>query len=50
MEAANVFGSIHVQGHGVDVADADCFISRYRFFGLPRFTGLPAKMKEELPA
>ena len=25
-------------------------LSRYRFFGLPRFTGLPAKMKGELPA
>jgi hypothetical protein len=50
MEAASVFGSIHVQGHGADAADADCLISRYRFFGLPRFTGLPAKMKEELPA
>jgi hypothetical protein len=50
MEAANVFGPIHVQGHGADEADVDRLISRYRFFGLPRFTGLPAKMKEELPA
>jgi hypothetical protein len=39
-----------VQGHGVDEADFDRIISRYRFFGLPRFTGLPAKMKKELPA
>jgi hypothetical protein len=39
-----------VQGNGVDGADVDPLVSRYRFFGLPRFTGLPAKMKEELPA
>ena len=50
MEAASVFGPIHVQGHGVDEADVDRLISRYRIFGLPRFSGLPAKMKEELPA
>jgi hypothetical protein len=50
MEAASVFGPIHVQGHGVDEADVDRLISRYRFFGLSRLTGLPAKMKEELPA
>jgi hypothetical protein len=50
MEAAIVFGPIHVQGNGVDEADADRLVSRYRFFCLPRFTGLPAKMKEELPA
>ena len=50
MEAAIVFGPIHVQGNGVDEADVDHLVSRYRFFGLPRFTGLPAKMKEELPA
>jgi hypothetical protein len=30
--------------------DVDHLVSRYRFFGLPRFTWLPAKMKEELPA
>ena len=45
-----VFGLIHVQGNGVDEADVDRLISRYRFFGLSRLTGLPAKMKEELPA
>jgi hypothetical protein len=50
MEAAIVFGPIHVQGSGVGEADVDHLVSRYRFFGLPRFTGLPAKMKEELPA
>jgi hypothetical protein len=50
MEAANVFDPMHVQGHGVDEADVDRLISRYRIFGLPRFSGLPAKMKEELPA
>ena len=50
MEAAIVFGPIHVQGSGADEADVDRLVSRYRFFGLPRFTGLPAKMKEELPA
>ena len=50
MEAAMVFGPIHVQGNGVDDADVDRRISRSRFFGLPCFTGLPAKMKEELPA
>ena len=50
MEAAIVFGRIHVQGSGVDEADVDHLASRYRFFGLPRFTGLPTKMKEELPA
>ena len=50
MEAASVLGPIHVQGNGVDEADVDRLVSRYRFFGLPRFTGLPAKMKEELPA
>jgi hypothetical protein len=31
-------------------ATVDHLVSRYRFFGLPRFTGLPAKLKEELPA
>ena len=50
MEAANVFDPMHVQGHGVDEADVDRLISRYRIFGLLRFSGLPAKMKEELPA
>jgi hypothetical protein len=50
MEAAIVFGPIHVQGNGVDEADVGDHASRYRFFGLPHFTGLPVKMKEELPA
>ena len=50
MEAAIVFGPIHVQGNGVNEADVDRLVSRYRFFGLSLFTGLPAKMKEELPA
>ena len=50
MEAAIVFGPIHVQGNGVDEADVDRLVSCYRFFRLPRFTGLPTKMKEELPA
>ena len=49
MVAAIVFGPIHVQGNGVDEADVDHLASRYRFFGLARFTGLPAKMKKELP-
>jgi hypothetical protein len=49
MEAAIVFGPIHVQGNGVDEEDVDSPVSRYRFFGLPRFTGLPAKMKGGLP-
>jgi hypothetical protein len=40
----------HVQGQGADEAYAGRLISRYRFFVLPRFTGLPAKIKEELPA
>ena len=44
MEAAIVFGPIHVQGNGVDEADVDRLVLRYRFFCLPRFTGLPAKM------
>jgi hypothetical protein len=39
-----------VQGNGVDKADAGRLVSHCRFFGLPRFTGLPAKMKGELPA
>ena len=50
MEAANDFDPMHVQGHGVDEADVDHLISSYRLFGLPRFSGLPAKTKEELPA
>lgn len=50
MEAAIVFGPIHVQGNGVDEADVDRLVSRYRFFCLPRFAGLPVKMKEELPS
>jgi hypothetical protein len=50
MEAAIVFCPIHVQDYGVDGAVVDHLVSRYRFFGLPRFTGLPAKMKEELLA
>ena len=50
MEAAIVFGPIHVQGNCADEADADRLVSRYRFFGLSRFAGLPVKMKEELPA
>ena len=50
METAIVFGPIHVQGNGADEADVDRLVSRYRFFGLSLFTGLPAKMKEELPA
>ena len=29
MEAANVFGPMHVQGHGVDEADADRLISHF---------------------
>jgi hypothetical protein len=44
MEAAIVFGPIHVQGNGVDEADVDRLVLRYRFFCPPRFTGLPAKM------
>jgi hypothetical protein len=39
-----------VQGNGTDEADVDHLVTRYRFFGLSRFTGLPAKTKEELPA
>ena len=31
MEAASVFGPIHVQGNGVDEADVDRLVSRYRF-------------------
>ena len=42
MEAAIAFGPIHVQGNGVGEADVDHLGSRYRFFGLTRFTGLPA--------
>ena len=29
MEAPNVFGLMHVQGHGVDEADADRLISHF---------------------
>jgi hypothetical protein len=43
MEAAIVFGQIHVHGSGVDEAEVDNLVTRYRFFSLPRFTGLPAK-------
>ena len=50
MEAAIAFGPIHVLGNGADAADVDHLVSRYRLFGLSLFTGLPAKMKEELPA
>ena len=49
IEAAIVFGPIHVQRNGVDEADVDHLVSSYRFFGLPRFAGLPAKMKGKLP-
>jgi hypothetical protein len=48
--AASSLGPIHVQGSGVDEADVGRLVSRYIFFGFPRFTGLPTKMKEELPA
>jgi hypothetical protein len=50
MEAAIVYGPIHVQGSGAGEEDVDRLVSGYRFFGLPRFTGVPAKIKEELPA
>jgi hypothetical protein len=50
MESAIVFGPICVRGYGADEADVDHLVSRYRFFGLLCFTGLPAKMKEKFPA
>jgi hypothetical protein len=46
MKVDIAFGPIHVQGNSV----VDRLVSGYRFFVVPRFTGLPAKMREELPA
>jgi hypothetical protein len=39
-----------VQSNGVDEARCQPPRLALTFLGFPRFTGLPAKMKEELPA